>query len=418
MVHRFPTKSLFYGGVSGWSNYFFPVGNGDMTLVTLESGRTILVDINIRDPGVGIRDVGKDLRTRLKVDSNKRPYVDAMLLGHPDQDHCRGIIRDFHLGPLTDYKAPKDGEPAKIVIREMWSSPMVFRRASKNHVLCDDALAWAKEARRRVALFEKNGQFASGDRIQILGEDQGGKTDKLGAILVKAGQNITRIDGNADGTFRGLLLAPKGKGTDQEEETRSKNHSSVIIRLSVAHQGNLNACRFLTGGDAEVSIWERIWADHSGNTAAIDYHLLQTPHHCSWHSLSYDSWSDLGEKAKVAPAARKALGQALKGAFIVATSKPIRDDKNDPPCIRAKREFESILAPVGGKFVNTSIHGSESNPLPMEFEVTANGPSLRPAKADTPKSDSLLRPATAAAVPSGLGFPPRPVTPTKPSGFA
>ena len=27
---------------------FFPVDNGDMTLITLESGRTILVDVNIR----------------------------------------------------------------------------------------------------------------------------------------------------------------------------------------------------------------------------------------------------------------------------------------------------------------------------------------------------------------------------------
>ena len=30
---------------------FFPVGNGDMTLVELESGRKILIDINIRARG-------------------------------------------------------------------------------------------------------------------------------------------------------------------------------------------------------------------------------------------------------------------------------------------------------------------------------------------------------------------------------
>lgn len=34
---------------------FFPVGNGDMTLIRLESGRAILIDVNIRvsadDPG-------------------------------------------------------------------------------------------------------------------------------------------------------------------------------------------------------------------------------------------------------------------------------------------------------------------------------------------------------------------------------
>jgi hypothetical protein len=146
---------------------------------------------------------------------------------------------------------------------------------------------------------------------------------------------------------------------------------------------------------------------------------MQAPHHCSWHSLSYDSWGDLGEKVKVSPEARSALGQALSGAYIVATSKPIHNDKDDPPCIRAKREYEAILSPVKGTFLNTSIHGGEDNPVPMEFDVNADGPKLRVATKDaaTP-AKSLLRSSAAAAIPSGLGFPSRPVTPVKPAGFA
>jgi len=399
---------------------FFPVDNGDMTLIKLESGRTVLIDINIREPGTGVRDVAADLRACLGTDGSGRPVVDAMLLTHPDQDHCRGLEQHFHLGPLSEYGQPKKGEPAKIVIREMWSSAMVFRRMPQDQALCPDAKAWAKEARRRVALFRKNGQLATGDRIQMMGEDRDGKTDDLSAILVKAGKTITTINGVADASFRGRLLAPKGKGTDQEEEVRSKNHSSVIVRFSVAYSDNLHACRFLSGGDAEVAIWERIWADHNAETSTIDYHILQAPHHCSWHSLSYDSWGDKGEDAKVSRDARKALGQAKTGAFVIASSKPIKNDKDDPPCIRAKREYESILKSVGGKFVNTATHRDKDSPVPMEFEVTANGPSLRePKKAvqtDALKSATLLRPA--AAAPAGLAFPSRPVTPVKPAGFA
>ena len=118
---------------------FFPVDNGDMTLIKLESGRTILVDINIREPGDDIRDVSADLRARLGTDSNGRPFVDAMVISHPDQDHIRGLLNHFHLGPLSDYPEPKKGEPSKIVIREMWSSAMVFRRMSKDQKLCEDA---------------------------------------------------------------------------------------------------------------------------------------------------------------------------------------------------------------------------------------------------------------------------------------
>ena len=80
---------------------FFPVDNGDMTLIRLGDvdATTILIDVNIRvdadDPSSPVRDVAKDLRGQLKKDTNGRPYVDAFLLSHPDQDHCRGLTRHF-----------------------------------------------------------------------------------------------------------------------------------------------------------------------------------------------------------------------------------------------------------------------------------------------------------------------------------
>ena len=88
---------------------FFPVDNGDMTLIKFgdTAATTLLIDVNIRqdadDPDGDARDVAKDLRDRLKKDEKGRPFVDAFLLSHPDQDHCRGLARHFHLGPLADY---------------------------------------------------------------------------------------------------------------------------------------------------------------------------------------------------------------------------------------------------------------------------------------------------------------------------
>ena len=156
---------------------FFPVDCGDMTLIRFGDvdATTLLIDVNIRmdadDPEGEARDVAKDLRGQLKKDANGRPYIDAFLLSHPDQDHCRGLTRHFHLGPLSDYPDDKkDYKDKKIVIREMWSSPIVFRRASKNHTLCDDAKAFNTEARRRVKA-NRDGYFlvGEGDRIQIMG---------------------------------------------------------------------------------------------------------------------------------------------------------------------------------------------------------------------------------------------------------
>lgn len=369
---------------------FFPVDNGDMTLLELESGRRVLVDINIREPGEGIRDVAKDLRDRLKTDKEGRPYVDAFLLTHPDQDHVRGLEKHFHLGPLSEYKEPKDGEQGKIIISEMWSSPMVFRRASSNLTLSSDANAWQKEARRRVNGYKQKNKnlrsFAEGDRIQILGEDEGNKTEDIPEIVIKTGQSIRKINGSADNTFSGLLLAPMPKGTEEEEKLRIKNNSSVIINFSLARDEVKEACKFLSGGDAEVGIWERVWSDNKSKPENLKYDLLQAPHHCSWHSLSYYSWSKFRNEAKVSENARNALGQADQGAYIVASSKAILDDDNDPPCIRAKREYVSILAPKKGCFVNTATHEDSTGAVPMVFEITSEGPSLKPAKPSSSSS--------------------------------
>ncbi|MBU4038690.1 MAG: metallohydrolase [Alphaproteobacteria bacterium] len=349
---------------------FFRVGNGDMTLVRFESGRTLLIDCNIRkaadDSGDETPDVASQLKDLLKADTSGRKYVDAMLLSHPDKDHCSGLETHFHLGKTADYPS----NSGKILIREMWSSPIVFRRASKDHTLCEDANAWCAEARRRVGRYRDNGYCDAGERILILGEDIGDKTDGLEAILVKVGQSWSRIDGTADNTFEALLLAPLKEDDEEVEELLSKNDSSTVVRLKIGAGYTQDACRFLTGGDAGVAVWERIW-DRNKNDAAesLGYDLLQAPHHCSWHSLSWHSWSQMGEAAEVSEDARDALGQPRSGATVVASSKPVEDDQSDPPCIRAKREYESILKPAGGKFVCVGDGGPE----PLAYDVEPGG---------------------------------------------
>ncbi|WP_429251442.1 metallohydrolase [Paraburkholderia sp. GAS333] len=342
-----------------------------MTLIRLSSGRTILIDINIRQPSDDVRDVLKDLRERLKEDEEGRPYVDVMVLSHPDQDHCRGLRDHFCLGPLIDY--PTQGEASKIVIREMWSSPLVFRRASKHHTLSEDARAWNKEAKRRVALFREEGELEDGDRILIMGEDSDGKTDDILDIVVKTDERITAVAGKHEDNFSGLLLAPMAADDEEDAEELSKNESSIIINYSVGTGAVPDAVKFLSGGDAEVYIWEKQWNRHKDDISALEYDLLSTPHHCSWHTLSWHSWSKMKEDAEVSEGARKALSRTRDGAHIVASSCPINDDDNDPPCIRAKREYEAIAKEANGKFLNTSVHPNEKNPEPMVFEVTSGG---------------------------------------------
>lgn len=358
---------------------FFPVGNGDMTLIELESGRTILIDVNIRssskDVDDSMPDVPSMLRKRLQRDPQGRLYVDVFLLSHPDLDHCRGLARHFHLGAPDTYSKADD----KIFIREIWSSPIVFRRADNILLtLCDDAQAFKEEARRRVKYFQERGLTAvkDGDRIQIMGEDEAGKTDDLTDILVKVDDLITKVNGVADSSMTARLLGPLPKSNDEEEEEAlAKNRSSVILCLELKSNG-VNACRFLTGGDAEVAIWEYLWRKHQ-HTDWLEYDILQAPHHCSWHSLSYDSWSELGQAAKVSQDAKNALSQARSGALVVASSKPIDANDSDPPCIGAKQEYHKVTKAVSGTFKCTGEYPTQSAPGMMEIEIGQYGPRLK-----------------------------------------
>ena len=357
---------------------FFPVGNGDMTLIVLgdETAMRILIDCNIRgaadDPNDETCDVAHDLRDRLKRDDAGRPYVDAFAWSHPDQDHCRGIRKHFYLGDPKAY--PDDKKPdseKRILIRQMWSSPIVYRRASADHPLCEDAKALNTEAKRRVevAREKKFVGIQDGDRILILGEDENGKTDDLGPILVKVDQDINAISGVRSSVFKARLLAPILIPEDEcEEEELDKNHSSVILNIELADDATRQTVkRFLTGGDAEVLIWEQLWEKFKKSPGVLGYDLLQTPHHCSWHSLSHDSRTDLGDQAKVSPNAKSALSQIRSGGTVVASSDVIKDDDKDPPCFAAKRIYESITADAQGEFICTGSYPTESKPAPLEY---------------------------------------------------
>lgn len=382
---------------------FFPVGNGDMTLVRLADAEatTILIDCNIRaaadDPEDSTPDAATDLRARLQRDDKGRPYVDAFLLSHPDKDHCTGLETHFYLGPLDDY--PDDNKPDEqkhIVIREIWSSPIVFRRACKDHTLCPDAKAFNKEAKRRVQRF-RDGGVTDGDRILILGEDENGKTDDLTAILVRTGDTFQKVNGRHNAYFSARLLAPRPQESDEGEAVLSKNHSSTILNMTIASSlAYPDSCRFLTAGDAEVAIWERLWTRYQDTPDVLAYDVLQAPHHCSWHSLSYDSWSELKEKAKLSADARSALAQARTGALIIASCKPIKDDDADPPCIRAQREYKTILADAGGLFMCTGETPNAWAPEPLEIEITAAG-----AKKKAARTSAVAAVAAAAAPRAG-----------------
>lgn len=353
---------------------FFPVGNGDMTLIETEDNKRVLIDCRIR-AGADYPDVVSMLTERLLTDDKGRHYVDVFVCTHPHDDHCGGIQEHFYLGKPEDYA----DKSKKIFINEIWASPIVFKRANQtDHKLTDDARALHAEIRRRIRLYQDKQYIQEiGNQVLILTQDEEGNLDSTQRILCKRDSEISRINNQSTSGFRARVLGPAPKSDIEEQEVSlGANESSVIMNYQITGDGR--SIHFLTGGDAKVVCWDVLWEhlEADGHTCWLEYDLLQAPHHCSWRSLSHDSWKDkkaANETAEVSEPAWNALSQAKDGAFIVSSSKSIHDDDKDPPSFAAMKEYRKILSSDKANFVCVADHQKDGEETPLEFWITSDG---------------------------------------------
>lgn len=354
-----------------------------MTLLKIASGNkfhTVLVDMNIRKTAATDDDqcdALNSLHELLETDDDGRPFVDVLLLTHPDEDHIRGFADSFHQGDPADYSKPKPGEKKEILIREIWSSPMVFKRKSKNHTLCDDAIIFNTEAKRRVNLYRTSGAIGiAGNRIRIIGEDNDNSNEDISEIVYENEAVIDMLNEVKIKELSATVLGPLSDREFDESVDHDKNRSSVIIQWAIASHGYTTASNhILLGGDAGVAVWEVLWDKYSADTAKLQYDILIPPHHCSWRTLSHDSYSE-SDDPKVSEKAKSALEQALDGAVVVSSSKAIKNDDNDPPNHQAKKEYEGIVDSVDGEFrcLADNKPSKKKAPEVLTYALTNTGP--------------------------------------------
>lgn len=83
---------------------FYPVNNGDCTLIKLGDGKYVIIDCQILEDFTdqGMFDVKDDLLKGLEIDAEGRPYVDLFISTHPHNDHCLGSNNNIYMnGALT-----------------------------------------------------------------------------------------------------------------------------------------------------------------------------------------------------------------------------------------------------------------------------------------------------------------------------
>jgi hypothetical protein len=351
---------------------YYPVCNGDQSLIKLEDGTTILIDCNIREKAKEedeLCDVHSDLLESIQKDNKGIPYLDVFILTHGDQDHCRGFEKNFYRGAPEDY-TQSDKNDNLIRVDAMWFSPMIAEQY-KN----DDEDAYQQEAERRLELHRKKDskRDLAGNRIRIIGYDGSKQYDDLDHLRSKPGEVVSRFNDRDQDKFSIFIHAPFKIHLDSPE--KDKNSASIVFQARFKENSwdTEFSCQAIFGGDSDHTTWKQIIdrTERYGNNItekALDWDLFMAPHHCSWTFFNDTDKDDVIETSL------KALDYAKTGAFVIASSKTIVNNDDNPPYYDAKLEYIKKIDSKD-KFLNTAVEPKESKPEPIIFEITKNGPA-------------------------------------------
>ena len=369
---------------------YFPVGNGDMSLIQLSDKTTIIVDCNITQDSLDETDdtqldIHSYLSRLVKRDDSKKAHIDSFILTHPDQDHCRGFEDLFYTGDPSDFNE-SDKRNGLIIIDELWFSPRIF--SSFEDKLSDSANAFKEEAERRMDLYrDKDGnREKAGNRLRIVGYSDNDELKGLNEIITVPGNYIDKINNKKMMDFSFFIHAPFKADTDSKCVER--NETCIVLQARFDIDREPNACLVMFGGDAGFETWEEI-LKRSKDEETLQWDIFLAPHHCSWKFFSEENDAGICESSRII------LNMKRKGAIVVASCKKIKRDDDNPPSYVAANLYKKE---VGDEkfFVTSEYYDREKRPL--IFELTRNGP----AKGSSPSTDIA---ASSAAINRVIGTP-------------
>jgi len=352
------------------ANYmtFFPVGNGDMTLIQTKTNKYIMIDCNIRNAENDdkIYDCNEYLQDNLPIDDGQI-YLDAFFLTHSDNDHCRGIRDYFNLC------APEDSDDDKIRIDELYVPAKLMMDETHYN---EDADAIREEAQRRLDLLGTDEADTPGNRIKIVGYSK--ELKDYADAIVPAGETISDINGNMDYGAEIFVLRPVKKANDDEES--DVNDCTASFKITFEINGGTYVA--IIGGDLKCENWKEVIELNPDMT----FDLLLAPHHCSWHAVS----SEDTHTGKADPVIEEFLEKSKENAYVVSSSKVIKRDGDNPPSYRAKNVYIKNLKKQD-RFKCTAEYPNADDPKPLTFKITGQGFSIKSIATATSQYNSFTQ---------------------------
>ena len=346
---------------------FYPVDNGDTVLIKVDK-TTIQIDANIRDND-DCYDVMENLLSELSTDSEDRYHLDLFMLTHPDEDHCHGIDSYYYLGDPDKY-SDTDKDDDLVIIDELMVTPMLFSDATST-----PAKALKKEAERRRKLWDADSASKSkaGNRLVIIGYDGDKRYEKVPSYI--PGEMIKNVNGKTMSLLEFFVHSPFKDSLVEGRAEADKNETSIVMqaRFKYLSTDSQPSALYLFGGDADHYIWDEIQEQSSAhdNDDKLNFDIFMAPHHCSWTYFN-DVPYKKGETDDPVESSKNLIrDHKMKGAVIIASSKQIKDDDDNPPHYPAKEEYVELIG--AGKFISLAEEPDSKNPKPVVYEVTSSG---------------------------------------------
>lgn len=346
---------------------FYPVDNGDTVLIKVPNA-TVQIDANIRDNN-DCYDVMSDILNELVTDNKGRYHLDLFMLTHPDEDHCRGIDNNYYLGDPDKY-SDSDQENDLVIIDELMVTPMLFTDATSS-----SAKALKKEANRRRNLYDDNSpaKDKAGNRLVIIGYDGNKRYDKVPSYI--PGDSIKEINGKKMSLLEFFVHSPFKDSLVEGRAEADKNGTSIVMqaRFKYLSSDTQPSALYLFGGDADHYIWKEIQnqSKNHNNDKKLDFDIFMAPHHCSWTYFNDVPYKKGVTDTPVDSSKNLITKHKTSGAVIIASSKQIKDDDDNPPHYPAKEEYIKLIG--SGKFISLAEEPDSKNPKPVIYEVTSSG---------------------------------------------
>jgi hypothetical protein len=342
---------------------FYPLGNADTALISLENGKDILIDFadvaNPDDPKEKRIALAPELR-RLMSDKNK-DYFDIVAFSHGDNDHTKRASEFFHLEFANAYQ----GE-GRYKIRELWvPAAMIVEEGSE-----DDARIIRQEARHRLRRGVGIRVFSRPAQISDWLEKQGLSLESRLDLITDAGQIVPGLSLEKDGVE--FFVHSPFAHRQSDEILIDRNNNCLVLQATFQVSGMLT--RMLLLGDITWKPLDDLISitQSHGRDERLFWDVCKLSHHCSSYALSEIKGRDKTIPTKLID---WLYAQRSNGAIQVSSSDPIPSfDTVQPPHFQAENYYRDRLREVqNGKFLVTMAHPTEDKPQKIEIEIGTGG---------------------------------------------